>query len=59
MTDPTVIDRKEAARLLDVTTRTVDRYIALGKLERVPQILPGGRVLIYRESVERYVPRQG
>lgn len=49
-----VVDVKEAAILLGVSTRTVFRYIAEGKLEHYRT--PGGRVRIYRTAIDRWLP---
>ncbi len=56
MTIPETLTRAEAAELLGVTTRQIDRYLVAGKLERVPGVLPGARVRIYRSSVDRFLP---
>jgi excisionase family DNA binding protein len=45
--------RREAALLLGVTTRTVDRYMAKGKIEFVR--MPGGRRKPLTESVKTYL----
>ena len=43
----------EAAILLDVTPRTVHRYLEDGKLEF--KLTPGGRKKVITESVKKYL----
>lgn len=49
---PLVVSADEAARLLDVSRRTIDTWIASGVLPRVPHT---GRVLIPRTALEAFV----
>lgn len=43
----------EAAILLDVTPRTVRKYIDLGKLTPVPD--PAGRIRVRTEEIRKYL----
>lgn len=49
----TKLNKDEAAFLLDVTPRTVDRYMTEGKLEF--KRMPGGHRKPLTESVKRYL----
>lgn len=49
----TKLRREEAAFLLDVSPRTVDRYMTEGKLEFRPT--PGGHRRPLTESVKKYL----
>lgn len=49
----TKLRREEAAFLLDVTPRTVDRYMTEGKLDFKPT--PGGHRRPLTESVKKYL----
>jgi len=50
-----LLTRKEAAQLLRITVRSLERLTAAGKLRRVKI---GGKVLIERSELERLV-REG
>lgn len=43
----------EAAILLDVTSRTVHRYLQAGKL--TPVVMPGGHKRVRTEELKRYL----
>lgn len=45
--------KEEAAFLLEVTPRTVDRYMNEGKLEY--SLTPGGRRRVYVDSLKKYL----
>lgn len=49
----TKLNRQEAAYLLEVTPRTIDRYMNQGKLEY--KTMPGGQRRPLTESVKRYL----
>lgn len=49
----TKLNRAEAAFLLEVTARTVDRYMQEGKLQY--KMTPGGHRRVLTESVKRYL----
>ena len=59
MYDPNVLLQKtklrieEAAQLLDVTKRTVQRYLESGKF--TPLLTPGGQRRVRMEDVKRYM----
>jgi excisionase family DNA binding protein len=50
-----LLTRKEAAQLLRITVRSLERLVAAGKLKRTRV---GGKVLIERSELERLV-REG
>ncbi len=45
--------KEEAAFLLEVTTRTVEKYMAEGKIEFIKS--PGGRRRLLTSSVKKYL----
>jgi len=47
------VTRTEAARLLQVHPRTVDRYVSAGKIRRF--YTPGGKPRFLREEVMRLI----
>jgi excisionase family DNA binding protein len=48
---PDLISRPEAAKLLGVTTKTLDRWVAAARLRKI-QVVPNGRVHFRRADVE-------
>ena len=48
------VSRREAARLLGYSTKTIDRMCARGQLRKARQ---GGRAVIERASIDSYVAR--
>jgi excisionase family DNA binding protein len=53
-TESYLVGRREAARLLGCSTKTIDRLCARGELRKVPI---GGRAMIERASITAYVDR--
>ena len=53
--DEEQIDVKEAARILNVSKKTIYRYCQEGPVEeRLHYTQPGGKMLLYRSEVENY-----
>lgn len=50
--DRAVLTKKEAAKLLEMTVRNMDRYLERGDLDYIKS-KANGRVYIYRESAEK------
>lgn len=59
MTDEPTLTREEAAALLNVSTRTIDRYIPAGTPGRTDYRTTPGKVRIARRLVEALMPAPG
>jgi predicted site-specific integrase-resolvase len=50
MTDHPFVTRNEAASMLNISTKTLDRWVRLGVVRKI-QAVPNGRVLFRRSEI--------